>query len=233
MCWAAVIGATVAGLGAAIKNAQATRQAVAQAEARNRVLRETMAQNRAIADDSRSMFNTRVGSMTGAEGEAAEQAAFDNRQNIVNRAVEAPVDEQPIAGSAPQVVRQENAKAMAEALDGLRNEARTSGRLAARGDHWFNQGIANTATGRDLGINANIAGGNLALLPHLQDLAEYQVAKPTGALGDIMIGVGNALGSYGGSKFTGQLFPGRTPTPPGAGTGGVWSSIYSNFYGGG
>lgn len=220
------IGAITSGIGAGIKNGQAARQQLAIVQARNNELRQTMTANRQLAEESRGMFDNRVDSMTGDAGAAAEQKSMDDRQALMDRAVEAPApDAASVAGSAPSVVKSELAKKMLEAFTSARDEAGAAGRLGGHGDFWFNQGTENAATGRNLGVNLNLASGNLGLLPHLQDLAEVQATKPIGPLGDILMGIGSAVGSAGGSGMFGRA-AGAAANP------GVFSGIRNSFYSG-
>jgi len=208
-------GALLGGLGAAIKNRQANNNAQAIVAARNNVLAETMAKNRPLAQSSRDAFDARTAEMQPAVGIPAEAAAGQFRNNLLTRAAEGPMGAAPVAGSAPEVVKSEIAKAMLRAVETGQSEAQASGRISAPGDYFFDQGARNTELARGLGINSNFAGGNLALLPHLQDLAEVQATRPTGPLGDILMGVGNALGSYGGTRArpAATLTPGSVPLP--------------------
>lgn len=217
---AIIAGAILSGAGAAIKNRQANANAQRVVDARNQVLADTMTKNRGLAEASRGAFDARVGGGFSAADEAAS-GAF--RNGLMARAAEGPAS-LPLFGSAPEGVRSELAGAMTRALDAGRSEAEASARLGTAGDFFFDQGGRNTALARDLGINANFAGGNLALLPHLQDLAELSATKPTGPLGDILMGVGSMLGSFGGSR-------GMTPTTPATTSPGFFQSVRNNFYG--
>lgn len=213
-------GALLSGLGAAIKNRQANANAQRIVAARNQVLADTMAQNRPLAESSRTAFDDRVGGGFSPVDEAAS-GAF--RNSLIARAAEGP-ESLPGFGAAPEGVKAELAGAMSRAIDAGRGEAERSAKIATPGDFFFDQGSRNTALARDLGINANFAGGNLALLPHLQDLAEVGATRPTGPLGDILMGVGSMLGSFGGSR-------GMTPTTPATTSPGFFQSVRNNFYG--
>lgn len=202
-----LLGSAISGIGAAIKNRQANANAQRVVNARNQVLADTMAQNRPLAEASRTAFDTRMGGGFSATDEAAS-GAF--RNGLMARAAEGPAD-MPTFGNAPEGVKASLAGAMTRALDAGRTEAEAAARIATPGDMLFDQGARNTALARDLGINANFAGGNLALLPHLQDLAEVGATRPTGPFGDILMGVGNMIGGYGGTRSA--RAPATAPIP--------------------
>lgn len=211
-----LIGMAMSGVGAAIRNRQAQNQAKAIADARNRVLADTMAMNRPLADSSRAMFDQRIAAPIADETQPSVRSA------LLDDAV-APMPDVPVAGSAPEVVKSEIAGQMARAIEEGKAEAAASSKVGAYGDAWFNEGIFNTNLASGLGQNANFASGNLALLPHLQDLAEVQATKRPGPVADIFMGVGSALGSAGGAM-------GRRPVAP-ATTTGVFQGIRNNFFG--
>jgi hypothetical protein len=197
----------ISGIGAAIKANAERRNAQAIVDARNGVLRETMAMNRPLAENSRAQFDDRIANTATP---AAEAAAVDNRQTAMSRAVEPPMPTAPLVGEgASTVVNSEIARAMSEAATAGANEASALGRVGAYGDMWFGQGQQNQNLATDLRTNANFAGGNLALLPHLQDLAEVGAPRRSGVIGDVLMGVGGAMGSRAGANVpAGQpMFP--------------------------
>lgn len=208
-------GMLLSGVGQAIKNRQAQNQAKAIADARNQVLSDTMAMNRPLADSSRTMFDQRIAAPIADEG------APSLRGDLLADAAQ-PAPDIPVSGSAPTVVKSEIAGQMAKALEEGKAEAARSARVGAYGDAWFDEGVYNNQLGSQLGQNANFAGGNLALLPHLQDLAEVQATKRRGPIADIMMGVGSAMGAYGGS-----MGPRAAPTP----SPGVFQGVRNNFFG--
>lgn len=193
-------GAILSGIGAAIRNRQAANNAKAIADARNRVLADTMAMNKPLAESSRAAFDQRIAAPI------ANEAQPGLRGELLADAAQ-PAPEVPVSGRAPEVVRSEIAGQMGRALEAGREEAARSARIGAYGDAWMNEGIFNNQLASQLGQNANFAGGNLALLPHLQDLAEVQATRTPGPIADIFMGLGSAMGAAGGA------LPRRTPAP--------------------
>lgn len=185
-------GAVLSGIGQAIKNRQAQNDAAARVAARNKVLADTMAQNRPLADSSRALFDARIANPI------ADETAPSLRGELLSAAGDVTAPD-PVASSAPGSIRSEIAGQMAKAVEAGRDEAARSAKVGAYGDAWFGEGVTNNRLSSELGQNANFAGGNLALLPHLQDLAEVGAVKRHGPVADIMLGLGSALGAAGGS----------------------------------
>lgn len=197
-------GAILSGIGQAIKNRQAAADAKARVDARNKVLADTMAMNKPLAQSSRDQFDARMA------GPIADETAPSLRSALLADAAAPPAEAVPVAGNAPEVVKSEMAGQMAKAIEAGRAEAAASARVGSYGDAWFNEGVYNNDLSSRLGQNANFAGGNLALLPHLQDLAEVDAVKRRGPIADIFMGLGSALGSAGGSM--GRRAPTSSPS---------------------
>ena len=180
----------------------AQKQAQAAADARNRVLQQTLLKNDKIAADSRNLFDKRRSEVEPEPmAEAMADAEATRTATIESSVTPMTPEDVPLSGSAPSVVHSALAKRMLEAVDKGKSEAKALGKVGGYGDTWFNQGVANTATGRDLGVNQNFASGNMALLPYGQDLAEQAAYKPISPFGSILMGLGSAFGSASGGGF--------------------------------
>ncbi len=201
----ALAGPLIGGLlsvgGTAMTAAAQQKQAEAAAEARNNVLRQTLLKNDKIASDSRNLFDKRRAEVEPEPMQAAQEEATADRTATLEASVQQAPEEMSLSGSAPQVVQSELAKRMMSAVEKGKSEAQALGKVGGYGDTWFNQGIANTSTGRDLGVNQNFASGNMALLPYGQDLAEQAAYKPISPFGSILSGLGSAFGSASGGGF--------------------------------
>lgn len=195
--WPIIAGMTLGGIGNAIKTRQANRNATERADARNTVLSDTLARNDPLAADSRAQLMSRLSAGFTPQAET-DAGAF--RNSIMATAGDIDIGDAPVASSAPTAVRSEIAQQMLDALNRGRSEAQSMARIGGRGDFLMREDIANRQLGSNLSINQNLAGGNMSLLPHLQEIADLRATKPPGALGDVFIGVGNALGSWGGQR---------------------------------
>lgn len=220
-----IAGPALSAVGGIIQQNEAQANAERQAEARNEKLRLTMAKNDDLAKQSRELFDARKKQIAPDQTKADEAKAKADRQaelaNAVDTAPAPTAGNASISGSAPTVVKSELAKRVSSALDQAREDAKNQGTLSGYGDVWLNQGLADTAVGRDLGKNANFASGNLAILPYEQDIAEQRAYKPVSPIGGILQGLGSALGTYGGGGLPTKTFT----TDPWAGMRTVGSYI--------
>jgi hypothetical protein len=198
----ALIGGLLSVGGQAMTISSQNKQAEEAAQARNQVLQQTLKKNDAIAADSRNLFNERRAEVEPEPmAEAQEEATADRTATLDASVQAAPEEMSGLSGSAPQVVQSELAKRMMGAVEKGKTEAQQLGKVGGYGDTWFNQGIANVDTSRNLGVNQNFASGNMALLPYGQDLAEQAAYKPISPFGSILSGLGSAFGSASGGGF--------------------------------
>ena len=185
--------------GSVITTNEANANAARQAKSRNDELQRVMVRNDALAQQSRDAFANRATDIQPEQVQADQQQALDDRTATTMTAIDRPIPSIPLRGDAPQVVKSEIAKKMAEVFGAGRSEASRLAKLGARGDSWLNSGIQDTQAARDIGVSSNLAAGNLGILPHLQDFAENRAYKPISPFGAILSGLGGALGSYAGS----------------------------------
>lgn len=196
-------GAALSAGGAYMQQNEAEANARRQAEARNERLNITLKKNDQLADDSREAFDARAKQVQEQEMQQGQQKATDERQATLDQAVEtspaADTGEIPLAGSAPAVVKSELAKRIGEAIKGSKDSAARQAKLSGYGDSWLDQGFQDVETGRNLAQNANFAGGNMAIMPYQQDIAEMRAYKPISPMGGLLQGFGSAVSSFGGS----------------------------------
>lgn len=217
---AALLGTGLSAAGGIMQQRNATQNAQRQAEARNERLRNTLAKNDKLAEQSRAEFDQRQKQSTAEQIEADRQNATQQRNDTAQEAIDtapAATAAPSISGSAPQVVQSEMAKRIQSALGDARETAGAQAKLQGYGDAWLGQGFQDVEAGRNIGKNANFAAGNMAILPYQQDIAEFNAYKPASPIGGILQGFGNALTTYGGS---GGL-PKKKITDPWAGLRGV------------
>jgi hypothetical protein len=205
MSLGAIAGPLIGGLlsvGGTMMTASAQqKQAEAAAAARNKVLQDTLAKNDKIAADSRNLFDERRAEVEPEPMQESQEDATAARTDTLTASVQEAPEQMSLSGSAPQVVQSELAKRMMGAVDKGKAEAQQLGKVGGYGDTWFNQGVSNVETGRNLGVNQNFASGNMALLPYGQDLAEQAAYKPISPFGSILSGLGSAFGSASGGGF--------------------------------
>jgi len=214
-----VLGPLLSTGGALVQASEQEANNRRMAEARNERLRNTMTKNDRLAEQSRAEFDARQRQSTteSIEGDRAQKTA--ERSDTLEQAVqEAPKEAAggSLSGSAPTVVKSELAKRMAAAMGQATDSAKAQAKLGGYGDTWLNQGFQDVTAGRNIGQNANFASGNLAILPHQQDIAEMRAYKPISPIGGLLQGFGSMLGSYGGGGM-----PKKSLTDPWAGMRGA------------
>lgn len=209
---AALLGsAALSAGGSYLQQRSANQQAQAAADARNQELARTLAKNREIAKQNQQQLHDRIAKSSETAVPEQQQQNEDTRNATLEAAVQ-PITpstggDAPISGSAPGIVKSELAKRLQVALDQGLSQAKSLGKLGAYGDTWFDQGVQTEGLNRNLGVNNNLAAGNMAILPYMQDFAEQKAiaANPVSPLGGIMSGIGGVLGGLGG-KGTGKVY---------------------------
>lgn len=210
---AAMLGGTALNaVGGMIQRNEEAANQKRMADARNEKLQLTLNKNDKLAERSRQRFDARQQDTQNLDQN--EQKAKQDRQQTLEQAVTDtpnPTPDLPISGSAPTVVRTELAKRVGEALSKAKESATKLGTLGGYGDLWVNQGFKDAQAGRDIGVDANLAAGNMALLPYQQDIAETRAYQPISPLGGILQGIGSGLSSFGGG---GGRLPRRSYSSP-------------------
>jgi hypothetical protein len=215
----AAAGAAAGGYGAYRQGDEAQANNIRMATARNQELSNTLARNRVNAEEARKVYTGREEEIQPERLAARQEDLTADRTATLEGAVEgANVEDVPLAGSAPTVVKSEIAKKLLGAMTEAKESAKRLGKVGGYGDLWFDQGLANTAAGRDIDMWSDFNKGNLGILPYSQDFASYQAYKPSSGIGEIFQGVGSVLGAAGGSMAGGRglkyLMPTKTNVFP-------------------
>lgn len=230
---ALIAGTALSAGGSLLGQQQASAQAQAIADARNRVLQQTLAKNDKIAEQSRELFNQRRDEIQPDQVQQNQAKETQERTDAGEAAVRAPsAGEVPLSGSAPSVVSQAFEKRMGSAVDKGKAEAQSLGKLGGYGDFWFGEGLGNAAAGRDMGVNQNYASGNLALMPILQDYAEIGATKAPNPIPAIMQAAGSALGAYAGGGAGSGFLGGKAIPMPRARPADAWAPRVGGFLSG-
>lgn len=194
----AAIGSGVSAYGAHTSQQESEANAMRVARARNNQLESVMRRNKEIADQSREIYKTREQEIQ-PENMAAKQEELAGERIAGNVAAVAPPAPEniPISGSAPTVVKSEVAKKLGEAMTSATDQAKNLGKLGSWGDFFGEQGMANTSTGRDLGVLQDFQQGNLGILPMSQDFAAYRAYRPSSGIGEAMQAAGPVVAAAG------------------------------------
>lgn len=194
------ISAAASGLGELLGRRDATKNAGRIADARNRIMSEILGTNDALVADSRNTFNTAVGAFDPAAFQATQADVTGARTDAITNAIAgAPQQNVALKEGTPSLVQRtfddRNASAAADAT--RKGEAR--GRFGGFADVFHRTGLGNRAAGRDIAVNNNFAGGNLSIMPALQDLEALAAQRSANPFAAILKGLGQLGGSYAGA----------------------------------
>lgn len=193
-------GTAMSVIGQILDQREADANARRRVEARNQALTNTLRMNSKYGDESRRVLDDRLRGVQ-PDNMAAQQQSLTNTRMADNVAAVTDTPAPELAGSAPEVVQSEVAKRMQDVMNAGRQEARTLGKLGGYGDATFRGGLQTAGAGRDIGVQQGFISGNMALLPHRQDIAELRAYRPMSGVGSILKGFGSMLGSAGGGGF--------------------------------
>lgn len=215
---APILGSALSVGGTVMQQQEQQRMANQQAKARNDALEATLLKNRKIAEQSRDEFSKRIRqsddkSFKNQQSKSTRQRSAELKDAVKSLDETAPEEGASITGSAPTIVGSDLAKRMQSVLAEGKTRAEAQGKLGAYGDTWLKQGFMDTNAGRNVGVLTNKASGNSAILPYSQDFAEWRATKPLSPIGQILTGLGGAVGSWAGSQ-TNPVLPRQTYTSP-------------------
>lgn len=192
--------------GGIISNNEAQSNARAVADARNRVLQDTLRREKEIDAQNRVVLNNTIGDFNqnnqGQKQQAAEtQRATEATANITPPAAD--VGSIPIQGNAPQIIKTTIAGQMKNAFDQSTDRAKKLAALGAYNDVFGDNNRDIGATGRNIDTGNSFARGWASLLPARQDLAGYAAYRPSSGIGQLLSGLGGLGAMYAGSGATG------------------------------
>lgn len=204
---AAAIGALTSGGGEILGQNENEKAQGRYVRSQNETLGQILAKNDPLAQDSRDRFTGLVDTYSAPNFQAKQQDLTGQRTGVLrgNMAPQGPVDAN-ISGSAPGAVQALFDSKSADASTRSGERADSVGKLGGFGDVFARQGLANNEVGRNVNVNNDLARGNLAILPHMQQYAGIASQKARSPLPGVLKGVGSVLGSMGGAT-------------PGAGSG--------------
>jgi hypothetical protein len=195
---AAGTAASFAGTGIAKREAQ--RNDSREADARNRVLQETLRKNDQHSADSRAAFQRRVTeSMQGGADEKLQEAQT-NQTTALESNLNTTGAEAPLSGDAPQVVKSTMAKSLKDSFAESMQKAKTAGKLGGYSAQSRDNAIADSSLGDTINQNNGFVRGNMGVMPYLQDYAGLKVRKPSSGLGEMIAAAGQMASSAAGSR---------------------------------
>lgn len=194
------LSAAASVVGGGMQAAEAAKNNRRIAEARNKVLRETNAKNEILVKKNRDAFNKRIVESDKPKQAQDLQNMQADRGAAIAQNIAPTATETPIAGNAPEVVKSNLAKVFADAAERSKAKAAALGNLQGYGDVSRANTLGDSELGLGVNTNNNFAGGNMAILPYLQDFAEFRATKPSSGLGAIIAGLGGLGSQFVGSR---------------------------------
>jgi hypothetical protein len=178
-----------------------------EADARNKVLQETLRKNDVQSAANRDAFRKRIADSEAAPAQAQLATAQDNattalQGNLADTAVEAPID-----GNAPAVVKSAMESSLSDSFRKSMDKAKSMAKLTGYGAAGREAAIADSGLSQGINTNNNFVRGNMSIMPYLQDYAAIKAYKPSSGFGQILQSLGGIATQAAGSKAGGaRLF---------------------------
>lgn len=172
-----------------------------EANARNKVLQETLRRNDQHAQDSREAFRKRISDSESAPAEQQLARAQGQAEQTITGNLAATGTEAPLAGDAPKVVKDAMKSSLGDSFRKSMEQAKRQASLTGYSMAGRDAAISDAGLGNQINTNNSFVRGNMAIMPHLQDFAAYQAYKPSSGLGQIISSLGSmatqAAGAHG------------------------------------
>lgn len=183
--------------GSLLQQSAASKNAEAQAKARNRVLSTFLDKNERLSEEARGVLSKRL-AQEETDPNAATQPLQQRREADAGAVLDRATTSAPIqlSGNAPKVVADEASKAQSATDAEARARSANLAGVRSFGDLLFNKALATDAAGRQIGTISRFAQADAQNLPILQDLAQQKASSKGRGLG-VLGSVLGALGSLG------------------------------------
>lgn len=203
---AAIAGTVASVAGTAVSQVSASQQQKAMTKANNQVVDQYMRKNKALAEESRGIFDQRLSEEDQLPVDEAKPAS-DNRTDLAGGMIDATRVTAPLRGSAPQVV-QDAAAATTQQVDQKgRERARALADVESLGDMLFGKSLKTADAAQDIGMIGGFARDSANQVGTNAQLAQIGAMNKGRGLG--MLGSGlSALGSLGSAAAGSGYFDG-------------------------
>ena len=195
--------------------------------AKNAAAEAEMIRQEGFQDEASAAFKDSQGVHDKSKQDFELEQQKQQRGAKIEKALATPNEYAPVKGSAPSVVKGEIARKINDAFKSGKKTASALGNMGAWGDQQFNNRVALSRHGGQIGEIANNARSSASLLPLEQQAAYQNAQKAPGMFGDLLKAAGTGMSMYGmagGDAFSG-FGGGVTPNSyPGsiAGTGNIY-----------
>lgn len=208
MCDPVTIGLMLAGTAASVVGGgmtakEAQRNDQREADARNRVLKDTLRKNDQHSADSRAAFQRRIADSGADPAKAQLEDAQSQQTTALQSNLNTTGIEAPLAGDAPQVVKTSMAKSLKDSFAQSMDKAKLAAKLGGYNAQARDNAIADSSLGDAINTNNGFVRGNMSVMPYLQDYAGLGARKPSSGLGQMLSAVGGLASSAAGSKAGG------------------------------
>lgn len=190
------LGASI--IGGIISRNDATKNANAQAAARNAVLQQYLNKQAGLEKEGRGFLDNVMAKYAPGNTQLAD--AQGNRTGVITDTVGNMSDPNaiPTTRGASPAVRGEIAKRMLSAFQRSTDHAKAMGKMGGYTDQWFNNNVGINDASRNIDVLNNFSRGNTGILQSQQDLAEAAAYKRPSLWGPILQAGGQfALGAAG------------------------------------
>lgn len=212
-----------AGLSAAgnfMNQRQAASNQQAKINASNNALRQELARQEQFQQQNTDVLNKTVDRFD-ANNQSTEQADLAGKREAAYEA-NAPVssDLGNLNDGAPQVVKTDMAKRVADAVARSKASAKALAKIGSFGDLFQNNGLSINQAGNNIGTTNTLARGSIGVNQLEQRAAANNAGNKSSMFGDLLGAAGAGVGLYGAANGSGSIF-GKTgemqgPLQPGA-----------------
>lgn len=191
-----VVGLGASALGNAVSGGTATKNAARVSAENNRVLRETLDKNKPEQEAARGLFDERLMSTGGFDGQLADAQATKRADYAGN--LTGPTEAPMTGRSTPKIIQDAFARKLAESFTRAEGMADRQGDVAGYSKMWSDRAFDDRQAGRDANLFIDRIRGNLSILPDQQQFATSQV-RPQFDWGQIISGAGQLAGGMRGN----------------------------------
>lgn len=193
----AVGGAALGGVGSYLASSQQAANARRIQRAQEEAFQAEIARQRGFQGEAATAF---TGALDRFRGPAQEQVFDDaaaSRTGTLEGALPPAGEYTSVPGSTPQIVRDQMAQKIREAMDVLKRRAGTLGRLGAWDTRGFENSLTLNRSGGQLRDVASMAGGSANVLPIEQQSAAVNSYRAPGLVPDLLQAGGMLTGLAG------------------------------------
>lgn len=201
-------------VGSIMNGKQEAKNEQRMADARTRAMLDNFAQQDKLSAQSRQQFQDALGDFSKPQQQQNLENVGQERTNAIQANINAnKVDYNPASENAPEVVKSEIAKRMADAMEKGRANATSLGKMGAWGDVQFGNQAGLARRGSQVGEFSNFARNVAGMMPLQMEVAAKNARKAPSMIGDLFKLAGTGMSMVGGAGGFGNIFGGGTPAP--------------------